>query len=269
MATMFACPSPKGTNNAQLFLTRAGRLVDRRGNDWGASSIRRMARDEALTPAFGAERAWTPMDHQAARTRHDLEEALKTACEAHGLDDGEHKELLDLIHGHLKGEAQEGRGMGATDRGKGALDDDAVEERVRKLLADKGLDEETIEEALKRVRADREAARDSRPQNAVHGGFGGRLSDASKDEEAFEREFPDSKYTSRDVYGSPASENFDPDVDRPGYNPKVYRAGLHAAEELSGGGVSRRLSNDAALEASDEEMEALYPGISNVRAGAF
>jgi hypothetical protein len=256
MAT-FACPSPKGTNNAKLFLNSRGELLDRRGNYWGRSQIARMAQDQALDPpvAFGAERKWTPNDWQASHTRKALEAALQEATEAHGLDNDQHRELLDLIHRHLKGEAQEGRGMGATDRnkGKGALDDATVEERVREILEAKGLDEETITEAIERVRADRAAAKDRRPENAIHSGMGGHISGVSKDaERSFEEEYPDSRNTTRDVYGEPHSESFDPNVGKPGYNPRVYAAGLRAAEALSGSGVSRRLSNDGAL---DEDIE--------------
>jgi hypothetical protein len=41
---MFPCPSPRGTNNAGLFLNKAGELVDRRGGLWGRPGT--MALDE-------------------------------------------------------------------------------------------------------------------------------------------------------------------------------------------------------------------------------
>ena len=172
MATQFACPSPTGRNNQQLFLTKAGVLTDKHGRAWGASSIRRMAQDAALPAtnfATGGEKdgkKWTPADWQAAHTRHSLDDALEEACTAHGLDDEQHKELRELVRKHLSGEAQEDKGMGATDDD---VDEDAVEERVREFLSSKGLDDQTISEALKRVKADRAAAKDRLPLNGLHG----------------------------------------------------------------------------------------------------
>jgi hypothetical protein len=51
---LFNAPSPKGTNHAGLFLTPAGHLVDRHGQNWGRSSIARMALDtelDGMTPS--------------------------------------------------------------------------------------------------------------------------------------------------------------------------------------------------------------------------
>jgi hypothetical protein len=269
MTTMFACPSPTGRNDAQLYLTKGGTLVDRHGRSWGASQMRQMALDTALgaPPGTGTStRNLGPSDWAANNARHKLGDALEEACSAHGLSDDQHQELRDLVAQRLHGTAQSG-GAAATDRGAGARDeDDEIDERVRQYLKGHGLDDDDVEKAIAMARKDREEARDSRPENAVHGGMGGYTSGVSKDaEEAFEKEYPDSANTRRDVYGAPASENFDPDVGRPGYSPKVYRAGLHAAEALSGGGVSRRLSNDAAM--SDADLAKEYPGIENVTAG--
>jgi hypothetical protein len=256
MTTMFACPSPKGTNRAQLYLNSRGELMDRNGAFWGKSQIKRMAMDAAMTPAFGAERTWTPMDHQAARTRHDLEEVLKTACEAHGLDDSRYKELVDLVHRHLKGEAQEGRGMGATDKGKGAVDDDDDDDndddfaqRVRKYLSGKGLDPKSIDQAIEIAVRNRAAGIDERPQNALRGGFGGKLSDATKDE--VEAEYGGSHMLDMPDY-SP-----DPDRDRlPGYRQSVYAASEKAMRRVAGGGVGRRIATPAgASDAADEDIE--------------
>jgi hypothetical protein len=55
--TLYNCPSPKNTNNAGLYLTKAGHLVDRHGRDWGRSSMRRMALDaelDGMTPSPSA-----------------------------------------------------------------------------------------------------------------------------------------------------------------------------------------------------------------------
>jgi hypothetical protein len=118
MSTQFACPSPRGTNHAGLYLTKGGTLVDRHGNDWGASSIRRMANDAALgaPPGTGTgERKWGPSDWAANKARHALGDALEEACTAHGLTDDQHQELRDLVAQHLHGTAHSG-GAAATDK---------------------------------------------------------------------------------------------------------------------------------------------------------
>jgi hypothetical protein len=271
MAT-FACPSPKGTNNAKLFLNSRGELLDRRGNYWGRSQIARMAQDQALDPpvAFGAERKWTPNDWQASHTRKALEAALQEATEAHGLDNDQHRELLDLIHRHLKGEAQEGRGAGATDNDDNdddADNDDDFAQKVRAYLSGKGLDPKSIDQAVEIVTRNRAAGVDERPQNAIRGGFGGKLSGATKDE--VEAEYGGSHMLDLPDY-SP-----DPDRDRlPGYRQSVYAASERAMRQVAGGGVGRRIdtppgASDAAICASDEEMAREYPGIENVGTSMF
>jgi hypothetical protein len=272
MPTQFACPSPRGTNGAGLYLTRAGHLVDKHGNHWGRSSMK-MALDAALaTPmSTGPKKPQNPLASQA---RSDHAAALKKVADVLGLPEEVMDRIKTIIEEAERVQIQEyaaslgggkGAGKGAIDKSKAATDDDdedddaSVERRVRELLSSKGLDSETIEEALKRVRADREAARDSRPQPATRGGFGGRFSGATKDD-------IESEYGGEHLLDLP---DYSPDPNRgePGYNPAVYRAGLAAARELPGGGVSRRLSNDRALEASDEQMAKDYPGIENVIAG--
>jgi hypothetical protein len=260
MTTMFLCPSPKGTNNAKLFLNSRGELLDRRGNYWGRSQI--MAMDAAMASSVPKK----PHNPLASGARNDFDSALKELCGALGLETEEVAgQVGDIIDKHERKQIQEyaqslgggkSAGAGAVDRhrrGAGARDEDAeVEQRVRKLLADKGLDEETIEEALEKVRADRAAAKDRLPVPATRGGMGGHL---SKDD--FDVEYPNNLIDMPD---------YAPDPNRfsSGYDPLKMR---DPARNLPGGGTSRRLSNDAAICASDEEMEALYPGIENVIAG--
>jgi hypothetical protein len=188
--------------------------------------------------------------------------ALKAFCEATGL---KHEDVADQLDELLDGHERErirahaaaigvGAGKGA---GAGALDDtdvdeDEVEERVREFLRGKGLADDDIEEAIEKVRRDREEARDSRPQPATRGGFGGRFSGATKDE-------VEAEYGGGHLLDLP---NYAPDPDRfgSGYDPLK---GRDPAARLPGGGTSRRLSNDAAL-ATDDELAREYPGIENV-----
>ena len=46
---MFPCPSPKGTNDAKLYLNERGELLDRWGRLWGR---RQMLAFDALPPDF-------------------------------------------------------------------------------------------------------------------------------------------------------------------------------------------------------------------------
>ena len=284
---MFHAPSPKGTNNAQLFLTKAGVLVDRHGRNWGRSQILAM---DALPPDLKRKRKLTyddvsatnmsssgepkkPMNWHASAARNDLNAALEKLCK---VMNWEHEDVAgqigDILDEAEREQVQEhaaslgvGRGKGA---GAGALDDadvdeDEVEERVREFLSSKGLDDQTISEALKRVKADRAAAKDRIPKNGMHGtgghtsrGPSGSRADSDADMEAA---YPGISNVMRDTLGE-----LDPNRNAPGYHSEVYRAGLAAAAELPGGGVSRRLSNDAAAIASDADLAKEYPGIENV-----
>jgi hypothetical protein len=266
---MFACPSPKNTNRAQLYLNKRGELMDRSGAFWGRSQIGKLAMDAMPPDLHSASGPRRPHNPLASQARSDHAAALKKLSDVLALPEEVADRIKTIIEEAEREAIQEyaaslgagaGKGAAATDKNKGAGaldyddDDDAsVERRVRELLASKGLDDEAIEEALKRVRADREAARDSRPQNAIHGGRGGRLSGASKDAEVdLAKEYPGSEHTTLDVYGT------QPEPDRYGYDP---------AQRLPGGGTSRRLSNDAAPLATDEDLAREYPGIENVIAG--
>jgi hypothetical protein len=258
MSTLFDAPSPRGSNHAGLFLNAKGQLFDRHGRSWGRSQI--MALDAALatTPESGEARTtrstaeWAQSHAKAA-----LYEALSEAAREHELDDQAHAALRDLIDQHLSGEAQEAKGMGAVDRdrGKGAIDDE-IDAKVREYLKGHGLDDESVERAIALARKDREAAaKDRLPVNALEDGMGGYRSGVGKHDVSVDVDYPNNLIDMPDY--SP-----DPDRFSSGYDPLK---GRDPARNLPGGGVSRRLSNDAAMD--DEELARLYPGIENVTVG--
>jgi hypothetical protein len=261
--TMFAAPSPKNTNRAQLYLNKRGELMDRNGAFWGRSQIKKMAMDAALgAPPDTGEREWGPQDWAVNHTRHALGDAIEEACTAHGLDDEQHKALRDLVEQHLFGTA-ENKGMGAVDKskGKGAIDeDDEIDRKVREYLKGHGLDDESVERAIAIARKDREAAATDRlPVPATRGGMGGYRSGVSKDD--FDVEYPNNLIDMPDY--SP-----DPDRFSSGYDPLKMR---DPAARLPGGGTSRRLpAGDAALDdgAIERQLEEDY-GSSGPRIGAF
>jgi hypothetical protein len=277
MSTQFACPSPSGRNIAQLFLNERGHLIDgKTGAYWGRSSMRRLAQD-ALPPDLGTGEK-KPVDWAKSNAMATFRGDVQKFCNASGMSMEEHQAFLDAINEHLSGENEADRGKGAIDddKSKAATDDDedddedddaAVEQRVRELLASKGLDSETIEEALKRVKADRAEAKDRLPVPGPEG-RGGHLSGRSKHDDNVDlsAEYgPGFGATVRDTLGE-----LDPNRGEPGYRASVYRAGLAAARELPGGGVSRRLSNDAAFRVDDAEMAEQYgEGWHTTREGAF
>ena len=253
--TLFDAPSPSGRNAAKLYLNSKGQLFDRHGNNWGRSSIATMAQDAALKPrrklAYDDNETSPSAKRDAPRGQEDLARlraAIKELALATGHDDGDYQKMLDNVLGRRRADG----GANATDEDADA--DADVEEQVREYLASKGLADDDVEEAIQKVRADRKAARDSRPQPATRGGFGGRFSGATKD---VDLDYPN---------------NF---VDMPDYSPDPNRFAPHydplkmrdLAARLPGGGVSRRLSNDAAIEATDEQMETAYPGFLNVTVG--
>jgi hypothetical protein len=220
--------------------------------------------------ASGPKRPFNPL---ASKARSDVDSALKELCDALGL---EHERVADAVNDILEqheGEqvqahaqslgAAGGKGAGARDEDDDADNDDDFAQRVRKYLSGKGLDPKSIDQAIEIAVRNRAAGIDERPQNAVRGGFGGKLS--TKDE--VEAEYGGSHILDLPDY-SP-----DPDRDRlPGYRQSVYAASERAMRQVAGGGVGRRIdtppgASDAAICASDEEMEALYPGIENVIAG--
>jgi hypothetical protein len=256
---MFAAPSPKNTNHAGLYLTKAGTLVDRHGRRWGRSQIVKLAMDAALP---GSEQS-------AAMT--ELRSALHRACNAAGLTTEQHQEIYDLIHEHLSGQAEEDRGAGATDRrgrarDAGPLDrhrvpgdedgDDGFE-KFREYLRGQNLDHEAIEAAVAIAKRDHEIPTTDRlPDNARHGGMGGRLSGRSNDDDFDygETEADPAPYTGlRPTELRPATEPF-------------WNSGKDPVRNLPGGGTSRRLSNDRAL-ATDADLTREYPGIEHTKVG--
>jgi hypothetical protein len=188
---------------------------------------------------------------------------LKQLCEASGWP---HDEVVDAVDDILEQHENEqlqalAAQAGVAGKGAGALDDDDTDdpdEKLRRLLSSKGLDDADVERAIEWAHRDRKEAADRIPKNGLHG-TGGHTSrgpsGSSRDNEAdFEREFPDAAYTTRDVYGAPASEQSDP----------VRRLGERAAERLPGGGTSRRLAaGDMAFD-EEQQIEREYgrgPGI--------
>jgi hypothetical protein len=246
--TQYACPSPSGRNDAGLYLTKAGALVDRDGRYWGQSAVRRLAQDAALAPETSGRTQRSTAEWAQSHARAALFEALEEACREHELGDDAHEQLRDLVERTLKGEADDNRGMGALD------DESELDDKIREYLRGKGLADDDVEKAIELARKDREEARDSRPENAIHGGRGGRFSGATKDD--VDRDYPNNLIDMPDY--SP-----DPDRFAPHYDPLKMR---DPARNLPGGGVSRRLAGDG-VEVTDAEMAREYPGIENCIAG--
>jgi hypothetical protein len=262
MATLFDAPSPSGRNNARLFLNSRGQLLDRYGRHWGGSQIRKMAFD-ALPPDFAAGGKSAEETDWGKQDRHDEARSdLRRFCSKHGLDVGQQKELSELFGRHLDRLPREA-GAGTTDNA-GPLsrhgvpgdsdDDDEVVEKVREYLSGHGLDDESIETALEKVKRDRAEAKDRLPVNALHGGMHGYRSGRSKDAEVdLSKEFPGSEYTTRDVYGAPTSEQYDP----------VRVQGERIGASMPGGGVTRRgYAGDMAF---DEETERNIAAVGKQR----
>jgi hypothetical protein len=106
MATtlLFDAPSPRGTNYAGLYLTKGGTLVDRRGRSWGASQMRRMALDAAMTSSVPKK----PHNPLATGARNDFDSALKELCDALGLETEEVAgQVGDIIDEHERKQIQE------------------------------------------------------------------------------------------------------------------------------------------------------------------
>ena len=259
-----------GRNAHPVYVTPHGSAITRK--DW--DRMKRLAYDDNELSPSGERDGAATQDHLAK-----LRAAIKKLALKSGKDDGEYQEMLDNVLEPHGGQSRSD-GAAATDRhrrardadpldGHGVPGDDAdeVAEKVREILASMGWDDEKIEATLAKHRE--EAMTDSRPEPGTRGGRGGRFSDAHKDaptgrypgissvldNDAFEAEFPESKHTTRDVYGAPASEQYDP----------VRWLGERAAERLPGGGVSPRMpAGDAAIRATDADLAREYPGIENV-----
>jgi hypothetical protein len=188
---LFDCPSPKGSNRAQLYLNSAGFLFDRNGGYWGKSQIvkMKMAMDQG-EPGHG-ETA-----EALLKLRNDIEECISEANL--DLHPEARAEILKCLDRHVKPSMHQKRGMGPNYyKGHGATDD-TIEERVAlrhvsgenghdesapdleafvKFLRQRGLDEEAIRAAIEIV----QGSGDVEDRFPVSGVLGGQLSGRSRD----------------------------------------------------------------------------------------
>jgi hypothetical protein len=204
---LFNAPSPKGTNHAGLFLTRAGHLVDRHGRDWGKSQIAKLAMDELPSSARDL-----PKPELSEAERREVEEdervkklcgALETAMEKLNLRPEYRGALLKIIEAHKKHEW-------------GAKDAEPDHEGLREFLRSKGLDEESLREVFDIIESAEEEpeGKDRLPVPATKRGYGGYRSGRSKDDgESFERKFPEAQRINHAV---PGTGQFDGANDRRG-----------------------------------------------------
>jgi hypothetical protein len=228
-----------------VYVTPNGSAITRK--DFDQMKRKRLVFDDLASPtASGPKKAFNPVESQA---RSRLDDAIKQVCDALGL---EHAKFSDQVHDILdeherQAASEHAAALGAPQqgKGKGARDDDVIDDDLRKRI------EEAVKQALAGMRGGE--TEDEIPNNHLGGGppIKNRISD-----EDLEREFPGIGHTTRDVYGAPTSEQYDP----------VRRLGERAAERLPGGGVSRRLSNDSADLAFDAELTQL---IAAVKVGPF
>jgi hypothetical protein len=288
-----------------LFLDKRGHLIDgKTGAYWGRSAMKRMlAQDAAMPEASSGPRK--PVNHHASAARVELNSALQKLCSALGL---EHEEVAgqigDILDEHERVQIQEyaaslgggkGAGKGAIDKSKAALDDDDEDlndfaDNVRKFRMAKGLDPTSVEQAVEIAIRNRAAGVDERPNNAIGGG----PPIKERTAEDLETEYPGiSDYPDTMTLGELDPERNAP---APGYRPSVREASLRAMNRVAGKGVGirlqtpghdealaypdygpdpdrfappRGLAGDAALEASDAEMEKSYPGFSAVKTSVF
>jgi hypothetical protein len=164
MAITYACPSPRGTNNAQLYLTKAGHLVDKHGRSWGRSQIQAMAQDAALSSKKSARKAAAKelkrvliaavskrrlttdevergeTAEQMLQLRREIEKVMADM----DLHDEVRRELFAILNKHVRPEEHTKRGFGPKAKfephpdvvggrgagvaGKGAIDEDDAEE---------------------------------------------------------------------------------------------------------------------------------------------
>jgi hypothetical protein len=234
MSTQYACPSPTGRNNAQLFLTKSGTLVDRHGRAWGKSSIRRMAMDALPPDLHGAAGAGEKSDHEHKEMA--LRSELQRLLDEYDMHDEVAAAVMALVDKFFPPSEHNRSGPGPNAvRGKGARDgplsrhrapggdaDEPNLEAIAKFLAGKGLSPAEVAEAIEIVKRDHEEARDARPENAINGGFGGRFSGANKGAPSgkypglqpvmdadLAKEFPGIDYTAADPYGEPVSQRLE------------------------------------------------------------
>jgi hypothetical protein len=175
---MFACPSPKNTNHAGLFLTRAGHLLDKHGRDWGRSSMGRMAFDE-LPELSEAQRGEIDEDERLKALCHELElamEKLNLRPEYVGA-------LLQVIEKHKghdwRESAKAGDDLPESVRAPTSDEIDDLDD-FRQHLRARGLDEKSIKQACDLVRWQRGQLVNDRLPVAGPGGLGGYRSGQSR-----------------------------------------------------------------------------------------
>jgi hypothetical protein len=287
MSTLFACPSPSGKNRLGLRLDADGGLRDSRGAYWGRSQI--MAMDSAMKPrrklAYDVDLSAAnapsgevkkPFNPAASTARGKLDGALKSFCEATGLQHEDVAEQLDeLLDGYERERVRahaESLGVGGGGgKGKGALDDteeneelDELDQKVKQYLENHGMDPVSVKQALEIMRRDRAAAAvsdDELPSNARHGGPP--IKQRLETDEELETQYPGVGKVLADPMGERPS-NMSPDP--------VKRLSERAVSKVAGGGTGRRLAtppgaSDAGIRASDAELAKEYPGIENCIAG--
>jgi hypothetical protein len=178
--TLFACPSPKGSNHAGLYLNEAGQLVDRHGALWGASGS--MALDQM--PDDLHEKA--DAREEAEKRIQEVRSAIQKYCEEADLDERVCADIYKILEQviplrdkfaygpNAKGEFKDGKsglgrsvdrpgGAGATDE-NGHGEEDLLMHDEEDLLMDpqrfsnlathllgQGLAADDVEEALKRA----------------------------------------------------------------------------------------------------------------------
>ena len=259
---MFAAPSPKNTNNAGLYLTKAGSLIDKRGAYWGRSQIVKLAMD-AMPHDLGER------DHERRGT--DLQNEMQKLVDDFDLHDEVGAAIMALYAKHFPVPNRRAPGPDAV-RGKGARDgplsrhrapggdedddDDDFAEKVRAYLSGKGLSDDDVEKAIEIARRDRAAkVADELPENAIANGPP--IKCRVESDADLEKEFPGFSNTTADPYGEALSARREREAD------EVRREGERIGSRLPSGGVSRRLSNDVAF---DAELTQL---IENVKVGVF
>jgi hypothetical protein len=244
--TLYNCPSPRGSNNAQLFLTKAGHLVDRHGRDWGKSQIARLAMDELpssardlpapeLTPE---QRAEVEEDERVQKLCH----ALEAAMEKLNLRPEYAGALLKVIEQHKKHEWKTS--------GAGAKDEEPDRTGLHEFLRGRGLSEDDLEELDEILaRSEEEPAEDRLPVPATKGGYGGYRSGRSKDDgQSFERKFPEAGRIGTAV---PGRSQFD---------------GAHDRRSTR---RTRKLAADAASAEAGRSLAEMFPGIERIAEAAL
>jgi hypothetical protein len=100
MATLFNAPSPRGTNHAGLYLTKAGTLVDKHGRAWGKSQIKTMAMDAALAPpvsatnlSSGEVKKFSSADWAKSYARRAVTDAVARMRHQHNIGDEQHQKI--------------------------------------------------------------------------------------------------------------------------------------------------------------------------------